>query len=103
MVYKVQVTEVARLDLDDILQYLVEVLKNRTAASRLLSTFNEKISYLSTNPFMCELSRDPISQAKGYRRLLIKNYIAMYSVDQTAGIVNILRIFYGKRDWLELL
>jgi toxin ParE1/3/4 len=42
-------------------------------------------------------------KAKGYRKLFIHEYIALYTVDEQKKKVLIIRIIYGKRDYLKLL
>ena len=39
----------------------------------------------------------------GYRKLIVKGYIAFYTIDEQSKAVDIVRILYARRDWLQLL
>ena len=39
----------------------------------------------------------------GYRKLVVKNYVVFYLIDEKNKVVEIGRILYGRRDWLSLL
>lgn len=41
--------------------------------------------------------------ALGYRKVVIKNYIMIYRVEETTHTVYILRFFYGRRDYEKLI
>jgi plasmid stabilization system protein ParE len=38
----------------------------------------------------------------GYRQLIVKNYIAFFTMDEK-NVVDVERIFYARRDWLCIL
>jgi len=40
---------------------------------------------------------------KGYRKIPIKNYLILYSVDEEQKTVTIIRIIYGGRSYAELV
>ena len=48
---------------------------------------------------MYELSRDRMLCQKGYRKIVINNYIALYTVDENKKEVVITRIFYGSMNY----
>jgi plasmid stabilization system protein ParE len=39
----------------------------------------------------------------GYRKLIVKNYIAFFTVDEKAKTIDVERILYARRDWLRIL
>ena len=41
--------------------------------------------------------------AKGYRVLPVKNYLIFYKVNEAEKCVDIIRILYNRRDWINLL
>ena len=45
---------------------------------------------------------DNIKQYK-FRKLIIKNYIAFYRINEDEKIVNVERILYGEMDWKNKL
>ncbi len=48
------------------------------------------------------ISDERLSQM-GYRKLVVKNYVVFYLIDEKNKVVEIGRILYGRRDWLSLL
>jgi mRNA-degrading endonuclease RelE of RelBE toxin-antitoxin system len=49
-----------------------------------------------------QVQRQPVEK-EGYRKAVIKNYILLYKVDETAKTVSVLRFFYGARDYMKLV
>ena len=97
MAYKLRIMEKAEADIS-------ETLANPKAADSLLEDFLAEAKNISENPYMYPLSNDPHLQAEGYHRFLFKrNYVALYLIDDESGIVSIMRIFYAKRDYGNLL
>ena len=92
--------EKAEQDLSEIVTYFTDKLCNPKAAESLLE---EKMN-IADNPYMYPLSNDLVLQSKGYHRFLFKkNYIALYLIDDDEKEVSIMRIFYAKRDYANLI
>lgn len=103
MDYKVRITEAAFRDLDQILDYMVFKLHNKTAAVHFNDEFFKKIAPLASQPYMHELSRDQYLKHRGYRKLVIGNYIVLYTIDDEASEVFISRVFYGSLKYEDLI
>lgn len=104
MAYSVRITEKAEEDLSEIVTYISDTLYNPQAAENLLTAFLCETENIAENPYMYPLSNDPHLRAEGYHRLLFKkNYVALYLIDDEASLVSIMRIFYAKRDYGNLL
>lgn len=106
MAYNVHITSKAEKDLDDIVTYISEELKNPKAASRILEEFLEEKVNISDNPYMYPLSFDARLQAEGYHRFIFhRNYVALYLIDETEEKNNvwIMRIFNGKINYPKLI
>lgn len=99
MAYKVQVSESADRDLDDILTYIADKLANSKAAIDFADALDEKYGELEDHPLLFELSRNIYLAQKGYRRFVVGNYVALYLVNEERQEVTIARIFYGRRDY----
>ncbi|MDI9470334.1 MAG: type II toxin-antitoxin system RelE/ParE family toxin [Bacillota bacterium] len=52
---------------------------------------------------MYEQCRDLRLRTMGYRRIVIKNYVMVYKVDDEDKTIYVLRFFYGARDYEVLL
>ena len=103
MVYKVVETQSAIKDLSEIISHIVVHLQNPQAASELADEISKCYANLAHIPKMYEMCNDARNRGKGYRRLVVKNYIVVYRVDEEEMVVYILRIFYGKRNYIEML
>lgn len=97
--YKVKIYPTAKQDLLEIIDYLNTL--SREAALRYYDLLTEEIASLSTMPERYPRPKDLAMAAKGYRYLVVKNYLVFYVV--SGDTVQIHRILYGRRDYLSLL
>lgn len=94
----------AEADLDEIVTYISDSLHNPKAADNLLVDFLEQKNNLENSPYMYPLSNDSRLQKEGYHRFIFyKNYIALYLIDDNEKTVSIMRIFYAKRNYANLI
>lgn len=87
-------------DLDNTFAYISQMLVAPKAAKKLMKEIDESIMNLKAFPEMYQLCREPLDEL-GYRKIIVKNYVLIYSVDKIAGAVNLLRCFYGKSDYMK--
>ena len=86
--YKVKIYPSAQRDLRDIVDYLNTL--SPSAALRYYDKLTQEIASLSTMPERCPRPRDLALAAKGYRYLIVENYLIFYVV--SGGTVQIRRI-----------
>lgn len=98
-VYKVKIYPAAKRDLLEIINYLNTL--SPEAALRYYDLLTEEIANLSTMPERCPRPKDLALAAKGYRYLVVKNYLVFFVA--SGDTVQIRRILYGRRDYLSLL
>ena len=89
----------AQNDLSDIVSYL-NTLSN-DAALRYYDLITEKIEALSAMPERYPLAKDVQLRLRGYRTLLVKNYIVFYIANKRT--VEVRRILYARRQFDGLL
>jgi plasmid stabilization system protein ParE len=96
--FKVLIYSAAKQDLMDIVEYMNTI--SPEAALRQYDHIIEKISSLSDMPERCPMCRDTLLQLKGYRVLVVDNYLVFFVVKN--DLVQIRRIIYGKRkyEWM---
>ena len=99
MTYKVIVTESAEKDIDSIISYIVNELQNKSVALSLIDSIESKYDILAENPYSFEKSRQLALMHRGYRRVVIDNYVLLYLVDDSKYSVTIARVFYGRQDY----
>ena len=99
MDYKVIVTDDAFEDLDNILYYILFVLKNEPAAQNVLSDFEltkQHLSHIAGSLKLCENSR---LREKGYRRLEFQkhSYFLLYRIEGTLALID--AVFHDLQDF----
>jgi len=97
--YRVKIFPAAKRDLIDIINYLNTL--SADAALRYYDLLTEKIGSLAQMPERCPYLRNNPLKAKGYRCLVVENYLVFYVVK--GDTVQIRRILYGQRNYEWLL
>ena len=97
--YKIKIFPTARQDLEEVIGYL-NTLSPDTAL-KYYDLLVEEIASLSNMPERCSKPKDLALAAKGYRYLIVKNYLVFYVVG--GDTVQIRRILYARRDYRSLL
>ena len=97
--YEVRIFPSAQQDLLVVIDYLNTLSKE--AALNYYDWLTSEISSLRIMPERCPRPRDLALAAKGYRYLVVGNYLVFYVV--SGNIVQIRRILYARRDYKHLL
>ncbi|MDD4239620.1 MAG: type II toxin-antitoxin system RelE/ParE family toxin [Desulfotomaculaceae bacterium] len=97
--FQLKVTPAAENDLDELYYYISNSLVAPQAADNLLDDIEKQILSLCEFPHRCELSRNDILRDKGYRKLVIHNYVVLYLVDDKNKNVIVMRVFFGAMDY----
>jgi len=101
--YKVYVSEPAENDLRDIIQYISAQLAAPFSAASMMSSFENALNSLSDLPDRCPLVNDSYLANLGYHKLVVKNYIIFYTTNERNKTVDVERILYAKRDWINII
>jgi len=97
--YAFKLSPKADRDLDEIYQYIFLELKNPKAADDLIDDFEKAFINLEKFPQSCPLSVNALLKRKGYRKLVVNNYIALYKLDVKRKLIIIMHVFYGAMDY----
>ena len=103
MTYKVRITKTAQVDMRNIYRYIADDLNSPVAAAHCISLIDDAIRSLKENPTRCPLVRDKYLASRGYRIIVVKNYLVFFVVREKEQAVSIMRVLYGRRDWVRLL
>ncbi|MDR0916086.1 MAG: type II toxin-antitoxin system RelE/ParE family toxin [Oscillospiraceae bacterium] len=101
--YKLIIHDAAREDMDGIYRYIAYELMEQGIALKMIDTLEAAISSLVEMPHRCPLVLDEHLRQKNYRKLIIKNYIAFFSIDESTRTVNVERVLYARTDWASWL
>lgn len=91
----------ARKDLDEIWDYIVADLGNPIAAEKTVSRIMDDIDRLADFPEMGTMLRNVTHMVTDYRYIVSGSYMAFYRFHDST--VYIVRILYGRRDYMRVL
>jgi toxin ParE1/3/4 len=97
--YKIKIYKTAQHDLREIVEYLNSLSPD--AAIKYYDLILEKIGSLVHMPEGFALAKDIGLRLRGYRTMVVNNYIVFYSIK--GDLVQIRRILYGRRQYETLL
>ncbi len=103
MNYTVRIMKSAQNDMREIYRNITDELCNPIAASRRIALIDEAVQSLKSNPDCFPFMRDEYLSSKGFRVIVIKKHLVFFTIREPEHIVSIMRVLYGRRDWLRLL
>ena len=101
--YQIKFTPIAREDLEEIYRYISKELHAEGAAANLMEKIERGVMRLKDYPFSCTYVEDEFLKRKGYRKLIIENYIVFYLVDEVSERVNVMRVLYGRQKYQSII
>ena len=101
--YKLEYLPIAMRDMVDIAKYISQKLSNPIAAERLTNEMIESANKLTEFPYINPVYHSIRSLKKEYRRLIVKNYIMFYYVDESRKLITVARVIYAHRNYNALL
>ncbi|NMB24865.1 MAG: type II toxin-antitoxin system RelE/ParE family toxin [Firmicutes bacterium] len=101
--YRIDVSEPAENDLRDIVRYISSQLSAPITAIEMMDTIEDAIVGLTEMPQKYALVTDERLASMGYRKLVVKNYIVFFTVNQRSRTIEVERILYARRNWLRIL
>ena len=102
-IYRLKFTPKASEDLEQIYIYISQKMFAEIAANNLLEKIESSVMRLESFPYSCSYVSDDALKSKGYRKLIVDNYIVFYLVNETDKQVIIMRILYGAQIYQDLL
>ncbi len=100
MMYKLIFSPQFTRDINDAFEYISNTLSSPNAAKKLMSEIDRSISNTASEPYLYPLCPEPLNML-GLRKIAVKNYIAVYTVDETKKEAQFLRLFYGRRNYTD--
>lgn len=91
------------MDLEDIFNYLSNNLYAQKSAKDFIIKIEEKVMKLSDHPYLGPFVKDEKLKSKGYRKIIVDNYILFYLINEADHEVVIMRCLYGGRKYEDFI
>ena len=99
--YNIEYSKESKQDLIGIKQYIKYNLQEPEIAKKLISKIRKEINSLKDNPEVYAIIDDDIIKKLEIRKLIVDNYIVFYRIKDNN--IQIVRVMYGRRNWINLL
>ena len=99
--YNIEYSKESKEDLIGIKQYIKYNLQESEIANKLISNIRKSIKTLKDNPEIYTIIDDEMIRKLEIRKLIVDNYIVFYRIKDDS--IEIVRIMYGRRNWINLL
>lgn len=101
--YKLEYLPTAQRDMVEAVRYISEKLGNTSAANqlaeKLIKAGESILDFPYANPV--HIPNRPLNYE--YRKVLIRNYLMLYRVDERKKLVTVARVIYARRNYEALL
>lgn len=101
MEYNIKLTDSFLEEFEETCNYISEYLKNVDASNRLREKVIYNVLLLENTPKMYMKIEKLDRIERQYRRMVIDNYVILYTIDEKDKIVYIAHIYYGGRNYLN--
>ena len=101
--YNIEFSSEARKDLKAIICYIADNLQEHNIATKLSNKIKENIYNLSENPKIYKVIDDMFLKKLQLRKCIVDNYLIFYKVIDEEKVIQIVRIMYKRRNWINLL
>ena len=99
--YILEYSKDSKQDLIEIKRYIKYNLQEPVTANKLIDKIKKEIEKLTDNPEIYSIIDDDLIKKLKIRKITVDNYMIFYRVKENS--VEIVRIMYGKRNWIKLL
>ena len=99
--YNIEYSKESKEDLIEIKQYIKYNLQEPETTNKLISKIRNSIKDLNNNPKIYAIIDDDIIRKLEIRKIIVDNYIVFYRIKNNS--IEIVRIMYGRRNWINLL
>lgn len=99
-IYEIEFTEDCREEIDEIYEYISEKLVAENSAKKLMRKMRDAVMDLSESPNLYMKIEKKDKLKREYRRIVIDNFVVLYTVDESNKKVYIAHMYYGRRDYL---
>ena len=99
--FEIEFTDECIEEMQEIYEYISNNLKEDGAAKRLMRNVTDKILDLSNAPELYMKIGKVDKLKREYHRMVVKNYVVLYTIDFEERKIYISRMIYEKRNYLN--
>lgn len=99
--YRVIITPTAYKEMNKIYNYITEDLCAENAARRLMEKVEEEVQKLKCAPKIHTEIKKFDELKRNYRRIVINNYVLLYTINEEENIVFVSHMYYGGRNYMD--
>ena len=99
--FEVEFTDGCIEEMTEIYEYIFNNLKEGNAAKRLMTELTNKVLDLAIAPELYMKIGKIDRLKREYHRIVLKNYVVLYTIDFEKKTVFISRMIYGRRNYLN--
>lgn len=101
--YRYVLSDAAKRDLRQIAEYIAIELSAPDSAEELIIKLQEAFRHACLFPDSIPPVNDELFRARGYRKIIVNNYVAFVLIDHGKETVNIVRVLYYRQDYQKIL
>lgn len=101
MEYNIQLADEFLEEIEEICDYISSNLKAIDASNRLREKIVYNILLLEKSPKMFPEIEKMDKTERQYRKIIVNNYIILYTIDEDEQIVYVTHIYYGGRNYID--
>ena len=99
--YNIEYSKESKQDLIDIKKHIKYNLQEPDTANRLINKIRTEIDKLIDKPELYAIIDDDFIKKLEIRKIIVDNYIVFYRINNKT--IQIVRVLYGRRKWINLL
>jgi len=101
--YRLEFLPIAKEDIDGIISYVSNNLKNKTAARKLANGFIKGANDILQYPYGISIYNQLGKLDNEYRCFKVNNFLMFYTTNEKEQIITIVRVLYSKMDISNIL
>ncbi len=99
--YQLKIFPLARIDTEQIFDYISAKLCNSAAAIEQINDFEKAFENVCSFPESCPYINNEYVKDKSLRKLIVNNYIAFYRIKDDE--IQVVRVLFGMRNYASFL
>lgn len=96
--YTVKITKQAQEQIREIISYIRFTLQAPGTAMKMVDTLRKEIASLDHFPNRVPLTEEEPWHSQGIHKLVVKNYLVYFWVDEATKKVQVIGVVYGRKD-----